>query len=169
MQKVILPVVLFLALISAAVHARSEPLEGTNVANAAELSVLGVAGDTNEYLLPERRNLVWDRKHEPAHKFDPWRSLGATLMVLGALVALNLYIRKGRLGRFAIGGRRIKQIERHMIDQKRCLMLIEVDGRQILLGVTPDRIEKVVELDGVEESDADSVEEDVIAGKAGEE
>jgi flagellar biogenesis protein FliO len=70
---------------------------------------------------------------------------------MGALLALNLYIRKGKIGRKTEPDAKIKLIEKFAVDQKKSLMLIQVEGQKVLLGVGPDRIERIVVFGGDDE------------------
>lgn len=104
---------------------------------------------SNDYLLPERNNQIdfRDNLGREENGFSIWRSFGATLCILGALVALNLYIRKGRFSRIGLGQKRIKFVEKHALDQKKSLMLFEVDGRTVLVGVGGESVSRIMELD----------------------
>ena len=78
-----------------------------------------------------------------------WRSMGALLLVLGGLLAASRYFK----GRFSgplkgINVRRIRFIERYAIDQRRSLLLVSVDQRELLVGVGPDRITSLMEIKG---------------------
>ena len=78
-----------------------------------------------------------------------WRSMGALLLVLGGLLAASRYFK----GRFSgplkgLSVRRIRFIERYAIDQRRSLLLVAVDQRELLVGVGPDRITSLMELRG---------------------
>ena len=77
-----------------------------------------------------------------------WRSMGALLLVLGGLLAASRYF-KGRFSGPLKGAnaRRIRFIERYAIDQRRSLMLIAVDRRELLVALGPDRITTLLELD----------------------
>lgn len=74
--------------------------------------------------------------------FNVWRSIGAMVVVLGALLAMHSFIRK-RMGTSAHGGgeRRIKILEKLPIDNRRSFMLLKVNAREILVGVGPERID----------------------------
>ena len=118
------------------------------VESARDDDVKQVQG-AGDYLLPERNNKI-DFRNSPGRDedgFSIWRSFGATLCILGALVALNLYIRKGRFSRMGLGNKRIKFVEKHALDQKKSLMLFEVDGRTVLVGVGGESVSRIMELD----------------------
>ncbi len=74
--------------------------------------------------------------------FNIWRSIGAMIFVLGALLAIHGFLRK-RMGSSAnaAGQRRIKILEKLPIDARRSFFLVEVNGKEILVGVGPERIE----------------------------
>ncbi len=76
-----------------------------------------------------------------------WRSIGAVAFVLGGLLAASAYIRK-RQG-FGIGSgkqRSLKIIERLPFDSKRSIVLLEVEGRKLLVGAGTEHIEKLADL-----------------------
>lgn len=112
------------------------------------------SGEGNGFLLPERKGPM-----ELEGRFDRekgglsiWRSLGATMFVLGVLAAVNLYIRKGKFGKLGRTESRIRLLERFAVDQKRSLMLVEVDGQKVLLGVGNDSISRVMSFDELDEA-----------------
>jgi len=83
-------------------------------------------------------------------KFSVWRSIGAMLVVIGGLLAVNSYVNKRRDSLF-LGRNRNKRIvilERTAIDHRRSLLLVEADGQRIVLGLGPDRMETVAVLSG---------------------
>jgi len=77
-----------------------------------------------------------------------WRSLGALIFVVGGLFAANHWLRRRRAGLGVGSGqrKRMRMIERYSIDQKRSLLLIAVDDRELLLGVGTDHITNLMEL-----------------------
>ena len=92
-----------------------------------------------------------------------WRSMGALLLVLGGLLAASRYF-KGRFSGPLKGSsvRRIRYIERYAIDQRRCLLLIAVDQRELLVGVGSDRITPLMELKGGQAVLSGDVVEEVL-------
>jgi flagellar biosynthetic protein FliO len=88
----------------------------------------------------------------PALAADPktWRSIGALVFVLGGLFAVNGWMRKRRFGWGGNIGtqRRMRLLERFALDQKRSLLLVTVDDREMLLGVGNDSITLLRELTG---------------------
>lgn len=62
-------------------------------------------------------------------------------MVLGGLLAVTWFL-KNRLGRTISGGshKRLQIVERLNIGQHQCLALINIDGDEILVGISPNQI-----------------------------
>jgi flagellar biogenesis protein FliO len=83
-------------------------------------------------------------------RFSVWRSIGAMLLEIGGLLALNSFVTKRRDSLFAIRNRnkRIIVLERTAVDHRRSLLLVEVDGQRIVLGLGPDRMDTVAVLAG---------------------
>ena len=77
------------------------------------------------------------------------RSIIALTVVLGGLLGVNWYLKK-RVSMPISGksARRMKMIEKYSLDQKRSLLLISVDGQEILLGVGNDHIQTLLSLPG---------------------
>jgi flagellar biogenesis protein FliO len=70
-----------------------------------------------------------------------WRSLGALLLVLAALLGVSRFVRDR--GMTVLGSRtdrRVRIIEKLPMDQRRCLMLVAMDDEELLLGVGADGI-----------------------------
>jgi len=97
--------------------------------------------------------------------FSVWRSIGAMLVVIGGLLAVNAWFTKRRTGLFANRDRnkRIVVLERTAIDHRRSLVLVEADGQRILLGLAPDRMETVAVLSGKADERVPDVE---VSGKS---
>ena len=76
-----------------------------------------------------------------------WRSAGATVLVLGLLLGVNYWLKKrgGRLGGVEHSAR-LRIVERVAIDNRRGVVLIEVDGERIVASVCADRIEPLAVL-----------------------
>ena len=76
-----------------------------------------------------------------------WRSAGATVFVLGLLLGVNYWLKKrgGRLGGVERSAR-LRIVERVAIDNRRGVVLIEVDGERIVASVCADRIEPLAVL-----------------------
>ncbi|WP_052293260.1 FliO/MopB family protein [Desulfohalobium retbaense] len=79
-------------------------------------------------------------------------------MVAGLLIILGLlYMGSALLRRWQFGGSNSRQgiisiKESRPLGAKRMLCLVEVRGREVLLGVTPDRIEPLCHLEVTEEN-----------------
>jgi flagellar biosynthetic protein FliO len=99
------------------------------------------AGTSNAVEAAAESSLTRDKEKSVAN-FNIWRSIGAIVIVLGILLTINSFIRK-KMGFNPKTGqqRNIKIIERLAVDTRRSLLLVEVKGKQILVGVAPERIE----------------------------
>ncbi|MBI3986534.1 MAG: FliO/MopB family protein [Lentisphaerae bacterium] len=75
-----------------------------------------------------------------------WRSAGAVLFVLGALVGVNIYLRKRAQQWGGRGLRRMQVLERLALDSRQNLLMIKVDGREIVLAVSPRQVVKVADV-----------------------
>ncbi|OGV45781.1 MAG: hypothetical protein A2X46_09660 [Lentisphaerae bacterium GWF2_57_35] len=65
----------------------------------------------------------------------------ALALVLGGLTGVNWYLKnRGSHLLGAKAARRLRVIERLAIDQKRCLLLVSLDGRELLVGVGNDQL-----------------------------
>ena len=92
--------------------------------------------------------------------------IGAALRAVGALVALIA------LGAFAIwfqrrqrgGERRIRIQERLMLNRGSSIVLLDVDGRRLLVGITPEAIRLITPMESAFEQALDSVGEDAMPG-----
>lgn len=74
-----------------------------------------------------------------------WRSLGGMVLVLGVLFAASVYLKK-RAGLRGLGKqRRIQVVERLAVDARRCLLLVKVEQRALLLGLSPQGISALAE------------------------
>lgn len=81
-------------------------------------------------------------------KFSPWRSIGAILLVIGGLLAVNSWLRKRRGVAWGRGEEKhITMIERFYVDPKRSILLLEVDGRRVLVGVGADKMDRLMEFE----------------------
>ena len=92
------------------------------------------------------------------------QSLLSLLLVLAIIVGL-LYASKWFMQRRPRGGRRLRFIEAMAVGNKEKLVLVEVDDRQLLLGVSANQVNLIKELDAVSENKfaqhlADQVEQD---------
>ena len=74
-------------------------------------------------------------------EFNIWRSLGSLIIVLGCLLAGTWFLKKRAFRMGVIGGnRRMQVIERLNLGQRQCLALIRIDGGDMLVGISPERI-----------------------------
>ena len=92
------------------------------------------------------------------------QSLLSLLLVLAIIVGL-LYASKWFMQRRPRGGRRLRFIEAMAVGNKEKLVLVEVDDRQLLLGVSVNQVNLIKELDAPESNRfaqhlADQVEQD---------
>jgi flagellar protein FliO/FliZ len=75
------------------------------------------------------------------------RGVAATVFVLGLLLTLGWLVRRGTI---ALPGRRgpsAVQIETNVpLGERRSLLVVNVEGRRLLLGVTPMQVSLVTEL-----------------------
>jgi flagellar protein FliO/FliZ len=70
----------------------------------------------------------------------------ATLLVLGLVSALAWLVRRGPLAQLAAKGKPVS-IERAIpLGDRRSLVIVTVEGRRLLLGMTPTHISLVTEL-----------------------
>jgi flagellar protein FliO/FliZ len=75
-----------------------------------------------------------------------WRSLLAIVVVFGLLGGLAWAARRGRLGFFT---RQVSQVRVEAtvpLGERRSLMVVAVEGRRLLLGLTPMQVSLVTEL-----------------------
>jgi flagellar protein FliO/FliZ len=74
------------------------------------------------------------------------QSLFAVLVVLGLVVALAWMLRRGALGPLRGGTRAIAVETAVPLGERRSLVIVAVEGRRLLLGMTPGQISMVAEL-----------------------
>lgn len=79
------------------------------------------------------------------------QSLLSLLLVLAIIVGL-LYASKWFMQRRPRGGRRLRFIEAMAVGNKEKLILVEVDDRQLLLGVSANQVNLIKELDSVSDN-----------------
>jgi len=78
------------------------------------------------------------------HKVSLWRSILAAVFVIGVLLALNLYLRRRNPVFSGLRSKhQIQVVDRHVVDHRRSLVLLEVEGRRILVGMGPERMESI--------------------------
>ena len=68
------------------------------------------------------------------------RSVLSVVLVLGALIGVNWYLRRRAPLIRAKSGRKIQLLERLALDPRRSLLLVEAKGRTILLAVSQQQI-----------------------------
>ena len=73
----------------------------------------------------------------------------ASLIVLGLVVALAWLVRRGPLARFASKGKAVAVETAIPLGERRSLVIVAVEGRRLLLGLTPTTIALVTELRAV--------------------
>jgi flagellar biosynthetic protein FliO len=75
------------------------------------------------------------------------QSLLAVLVVLGLVAALAWLLRRGAVGRLGPGSRAIAVETAVPLGERRSLVVVAVEGRRLLLGMTPSHIAMVAELE----------------------
>jgi flagellar protein FliO/FliZ len=73
-------------------------------------------------------------------------ALLATTLVLALIAGLAWFVRRGPLARFAAQGRAIAVETAIPLGERRSLVIVTVEGRRLLLGLTPTTIALVTEL-----------------------
>ena len=75
-----------------------------------------------------------------------WRSLLAIVVVFGLLGALAWAARRGRLGFFTRQPSHVRVEATVPLGERRSLMVVAIEGRRLLLGLTPMQVSLVTEL-----------------------
>jgi flagellar protein FliO/FliZ len=75
-----------------------------------------------------------------------WRSLLAIAVVFGVLGALAWAARRGRLGFFTRQPSHVRVEATVPLGERRSLMVVAIEGRRLLLGLTPMQVSLVTEL-----------------------
>jgi flagellar protein FliO/FliZ len=75
-----------------------------------------------------------------------WRSLLAIVVVFGLLAALAWAARRGRLGFFTRQPAHVRVETTVPLGDRRSLMVVAIEGRRLLLGLTPMQVSLVTEL-----------------------
>lgn len=87
---------------------------------------------------------------------DIWMAFGRTfgmlLIVLAVLFLVVYCLKRFSVKRGHRGEKRIFVLEAYHLSPKEKLVLVEVAGERILLGVTPQRISKIKSMEGGDES-----------------
>jgi flagellar biosynthetic protein FliO len=73
----------------------------------------------------------------------------ATLLVLGLVSALAWLVRRGPLAQLASKGKAVAVETAIPLGERRSLVIVAVEGRRLLLGMTPTSISLVTELRAV--------------------
>jgi flagellar protein FliO/FliZ len=76
----------------------------------------------------------------------------ATLIVLALVGALAWLVRRGPLARFAAGGKPVAVETAIPLGERRSLVIVSVEGRRLLLGLTSTNISLVTELKAGQET-----------------
>jgi flagellar protein FliO/FliZ len=77
-----------------------------------------------------------------------WRSLFAIVVVFGVLGGLAWAARRGRLGFFTKQPASVRVEATVPLGERRSLMVVAIEGRRLLLGLTPMQVSFVTELTG---------------------
>jgi flagellar protein FliO/FliZ len=77
------------------------------------------------------------------------QSFVAVVVVLGLVVALAWLLRRGAFGPLRAGSRAIVVETAVPLGERRSLVIVSVEGRRLLLGMTPAQISMVTELEAV--------------------
>jgi flagellar protein FliO/FliZ len=75
-----------------------------------------------------------------------YQSFAAVLIVLGLVAALAWLVRRGAFASLRRGTRAITVETAVPLGERRSLVIVSVEGRRILLGLTPGQISMVTEL-----------------------
>ena len=75
-----------------------------------------------------------------------WRSLLAIVVVFGLLGAFAWAARRGRLGFFTRPPSQVRVEATLPLGERRSLMVVAIEGRRLLLGLTPVQVSLVTEL-----------------------
>lgn len=75
-----------------------------------------------------------------------WRSLLAIVVVFGLLGGLAWAARRGRLGFFTRQPSQVRVEATVALGERRSLMVVAIEGRRLLLGLTPMQVSLVTEL-----------------------
>ena len=110
-------------------------------------------GNAPEIGVSQTNGAAAGRVTPPLHGWDAnralWRSATALVLVVGGLVAVNWFLKRGLAARGGgARGRRLRIVERVPIDQRKNLLLVSLGSREFLLGVGPDRISMLAEIGG---------------------
>ena len=97
---------------------------------------------------PEKHGKITESNNSPIPKYNPWKSIGAIIFMLGLLLAASAYLRKKQGFALKTGkDRSIKLLEKLSIDQRQHLLLVQADDKKLLLGVSSESINLISVLD----------------------
>ena len=135
---------------------KEAPAQAVEDTLPAEEPPAQVSKTVREYPVPPRSPETLDEHRG----MSIWRSVGALLLVLGALLLVNRWLR-GRFPSSLAGSstRRMRIEERLTIDHRRQLVLVSVDNRELVVAVSPSQISAVAEWATGEDGKDDSGEE----------
>jgi flagellar biogenesis protein FliO len=66
--------------------------------------------------------------------------MGALILIVGGLLALNVYVRRLRTASGRLGARRMRLLETLPVGVKKQVALVQIPGGMLVLGLAPDRI-----------------------------
>ena len=75
-----------------------------------------------------------------------FQSFAAVLIVLGLVIALAWLLRRGTFGPLRPGTRAVTVETAVPLGERRSLVIVAVEGRRLLLGMTPTQVSLVTEL-----------------------
>jgi len=81
-----------------------------------------------------------------------YQSFAAVFIVLGLVVALAWLVKRGALNSLRRGPRSITVETAVPLGERRSLVIVAVEGRRLLLGMTPQQISMVTELGAINSS-----------------
>jgi flagellar biogenesis protein FliO len=87
-----------------------------------------------------------------------WRSIGALLFVVGALVSVQVLLKRRAVGRAMAPGQPLKMVSRLRVAPRQDVVIVEWEGEQLLLGVSQSSIQPLHRRPG------DLVEQGAVGG-----
>ena len=93
------------------------------------------------------------------------QSIGSLLLVLAILLAM-LFAARWLMQRRPQGGRRLRFVEAMALGSRDKILLIEVDGKSLLLGVTAHNIRLLTELDAQDLASSQVSQQEASVGAA---
>ena len=144
------------------------------VSSLSAVEEIGVTNnvDTNKVLTAISSNapLTFSQSKENRYftsskSVNPWRAIGGAILVIGALLAINVYIRKKNITLKGKGTKRIVLMDRLSLDHKRSVVLLEIDKRRIVVGAGPEGLTRIDSWGGEFDDDLPAMDELATAGK----